>query len=752
MALVLKDRVWESSTSTGTGNFVLAGTKTGYRTFSSVLANGDTCFYTIVADDGLWETGLATYNSGTNSLTRTTRYDNSSGTTAAINFAAGAKEVFLSLPASRFVEKLSSSANLQDLTDASSARSNLGLGTAAVANIVDGAAGGGNGVLQAYPNRLEMGRSGSGDRTTYIDLIATGDPGTVDYSARIIRNSGVNGALQLENTGTGNLALSNPNGLITATSNAEAKDTTSNRILTVGNFGLGLSLPITGNSENITTTGFYRSEGTATNVPVTASGGQCIVSNWSNTSHVNQLWFDHNANPDNLAYHKIIWKIKRGGTWATNPVELLHTSNTTNLLNKAVTTSTTLAGNSDSNVPTEKAVKTYADTKVPKTTTVNGKALSGNISLTKTDVGLGNVDDVKQLPNSYLDTSGTLASNSDVKVPSQKAVKTYVDNKVEGSPFRNRIMNGDFLINQRRGTDAITLTATGYNADRWAHGITQASKMSSQTITGGSVVGSKNYLRMKTVSAATLGSGDAFGIMQSIEGVNVQDFALGTAEAVQITLSFWVRASQTGTYNVAFRNNGGSRSYVTTYTINTANTWEYKTITINGDTSGTWKNDADVGLSVYFDFGSGSTLTTSSTNTWLAGNFIKSTGTKSLITTLNATLDLALVQLEKGGVATPFEYLPVADSLARCNRYYQVCYANTRGYGNAPGANIETPIQFRAQMRAIPSATLVAGTRGNVSSVTISSVTTIGARHFLISTGAGDTFAVGEFALFDAEL
>lgn len=348
--------------------------------------------------------------------------------------------------------------------------------------------------------------------------------------------------------------------------------------------------------------------------------------------------------------------------------------------------------------------------------------------------------------------TSTSLGTSNLLAPSQNAVKGYVDNKVEGSPFRNRIINGDFLITQRNGTDAVTLTANGYNADRWSHDSTQASKMSSQVITGGSAVGSKNYLRMKTVSAATLGSGDAFSITQGIEGNNVYDFSFGTAEAVQVTLSFWVRASQTGTYNVAFRSDGGSRSYVTTYTINTANTWEYKTITFNGDTSGTWKNDLNIGLSVYFDFGSGSTYTTSSTNTWLTGNFLKSTGTKSLITTLNATLDLALVQLEKGGVATPFEYLHVEDIVSRCERYYQQCYANTRGYAAGSGGLLETPISFRTRMRVVPTTSFVVGNRVNVYSALIKTPTTFGARHEVVSAGVGDTYAIWETAIFDAEL
>jgi len=342
-----------------------------------------------------------------------------------------------------------------------------------------------------------------------------------------------------------------------------------------------------------------------------------------------------------------------------------------------------------------------------------------------------------------VDTLATSTSlgTSNLLAPSQNAVKGYVDNKVEGSPFRNRIINGDFLVNQRRGTTAVTLTISGeYNADRWAHGITQASKMSSQTITGGSVVGSKNYLRMKTVSAAN----DVFVTGQGIEGNNVQDFSFGTAEAVQITLSFWVRASQTGTYNVAFRNHGGSRSYVTTYTINTggsrsyvttytintANTWEYKTITFNGDTSGTWKNDLNIGLSVYFDFGTGSTFTTASPNTWLAGNFVKSTGTKSLITTLNATLDLALVQLEKGGVATPFEYTNVADSLVRCQRYYEPVATSIYAFGANTTAIGMLPV--KVSKRTTPSVSWTPAFTNNVSSFTPT-----GVRCILSSTSAG---------------
>lgn len=313
-----------------------------------------------------------------------------------------------------------------------------------------------------------------------------------------------------------------------------------------------------------------------------------------------------------------------------------------------------------------------------------------------------------------VDTLATSTSlgTSNLLAPSQNAVKDYVDIAVASAPYanRNRIINGDFLINQRRGTDAITLTVGAYNADRWFHPASQSSKLSSQVINGDSAVGSRNYLRMKTVSAATLGSADVFGIAQSIEGNNVYDFNLGTAEATQITLSFWVRASQTGAYSVAFRNDGNTRSYVTTYTINTANTWEYKTISIDGDTSGTWKNDVNTGLKVYFDFGIGSTYTTASPNTWLTGNFLKSTGTNSLITTLNATLDITLVQLEKGGAATSFEIKPIGQVLQECQRYYfqEVQNSMLRNF-NMSGTTQQLPL-FRAlpvPMRVVPSLTMI---------------------------------------------
>ena len=174
MAFVIKDRVFEYTTTTGTGTLTLAGTKSGYQQFA-VVGDGSTTYYTIVAENGDWESGIGTYTSSGTTLARTTVLA-SSNSNNLVNFAAGTKEVFSSLPASGFVEKLSSSANLQDLTDTSSARSNLGLGTAAVAGIFTGGlAPSSSDVMSSSPGNIEIYRNGSGNRSPHIDFHSTGN-------------------------------------------------------------------------------------------------------------------------------------------------------------------------------------------------------------------------------------------------------------------------------------------------------------------------------------------------------------------------------------------------------------------------------------------------------------------------------------------------------------------------------------------------------------------------------------------------
>ena len=175
--------------------------------------------------------------------------------------------------------------------------------------------------------------------------------------------------------------------------------------------------------------------------------------------------------------------------------------------------------------------------------------------------------------------------------------------------FKNRIINGAMVIDQRNAGASVTPTTTEYITDRWALYCTQSSKFSSQQNAGSVTppVGFTNYLGATSLSAYSVGANDFFMFGQRIEGFNVA-LGWGTANAKTVTLSFWVRSSLTGTFGGSLVNSAGNRSYPYTYTISTANTWEQKSVTIAGDTSGTWVGATNgIGVIVIFNLGSGST-------------------------------------------------------------------------------------------------------------------------------------------------
>jgi hypothetical protein len=249
------------------------------------------------------------------------------------------------------------------------------------------------------------------------------------------------------------------------------------------------------------------------------------------------------------------------------------------------------------------------------------------------------------------------------------SAKLYgVSMRYGGTNFVNRIINGDMRIDQRNAGASVTLNGNRYSVDRWG---TQASLNSKATIQQSltAPTGFINSVVVTSSSAYSPLAADFFWLYQTIEGFNIADLYWGSASAQTVTLSFWVRSSLTGTFSV--RLGSGSRSYVTTYTIASANTYEYKTVTIPGDTSGTWNTTTGGGIQVQFDLGSGSNRTTSTTNAWQAGDFQKATGTVSLVSTNGATLNITGVQLEAGSVATPFERRPFGTELQLCQRYYQ---------------------------------------------------------------------------------
>jgi hypothetical protein len=288
-----------------------------------------------------------------------------------------------------------------------------------------------------------------------------------------------------------------------------------------------------------------------------------------------------------------------------------------------------------------------------------------------------------------------------------------LDTTAQYYSFKNRIINGAMVIDQRNNGASVTPAnlAVTYVIDRWKYYVTQASKLTAQQ-NAGSVTppaGFVNYLGTTSSSAYSVISSDLFTVYQAVEGFNVGDLGWGSANAQTITISFWVRSSLTGTHSGALQNSANTRSYAFTFTVNAANTWEQKTVTIAGDTTGTWLTNNGIGLSLYFNLGAGSTYSTTA-GSWQAGNFTAATGSVSVVGTNGATFYITGVQLEKGSTATSFDYRPYGTELALCQRYFQVissgligCFANTTTYTGT----YNNPVV----MRAAPTASVTAAIR-----------------------------------------
>jgi hypothetical protein len=208
------------------------------------------------------------------------------------------------------------------------------------------------------------------------------------------------------------------------------------------------------------------------------------------------------------------------------------------------------------------------------------------------------------------------------------------------------------------------------------------------------------------LSAYTVGAAELFKVTQVIEGFNCADLAWGTANAKAVTLSFWVRSSLTGTFGGAFVNGAFNRNYPFTYTISSANTWEYKTITVPGDTTGTWNVSNVAGIQVIWSLGTGSSLS-GTAGAWAAGNIQSATGATSVVGTNGATWYVTGCQLEVGTVATSFDFRSYGTELALCQRYYErgtvgVAFSYTpSAFGN--GKWIEVPVNFNVNKRATPT-------------------------------------------------
>jgi hypothetical protein len=324
--------------------------------------------------------------------------------------------------------------------------------------------------------------------------------------------------------------------------------------------------------------------------------------------------------------------------------------------------------------------------------------------------------------------------------------------------FRNRIINGDMRIDQRNAGASVTPTDGQYTLDRWVGFRSQASKFSVQRNAGAITppVGFTNYLGVVSLSAYSSISTDYFAVSQSIEGLNVADLGWGTANAQTVTLSLWVRSSLTGTFAGALRNSGNTRCFCFTYTVSSANTWEYKTITIPGDTSGTWLATNGVGINLWFDLGSGSSLT-GTAGAWSATQVVRTSGSVSVVGTSGATFYITGVQLEAGSVATPFERVDYGRARIMCQRYYRKSYNSSVAIAAVTYVGSLTVLSqqanrpfcshtFNVSMRAAPTITLynpltgATGTSDWAGSAVTTQINDIGEESFTVwSSGSPGT-------------
>jgi hypothetical protein len=301
---------------------------------------------------------------------------------------------------------------------------------------------------------------------------------------------------------------------------------------------------------------------------------------------------------------------------------------------------------------------------------------------------------------------------------------------------RNRIINGNMVIDQRNAGAAITANTGAYfTVDRWALSGTQASKFTAQQNAGSvtTPVGFPNYLGMTVASAVTVGSSDIFSLYQPIEGYNFADLGFGTYNAKTVTLSFVVYSSLTGTFGGVLKNYAGTRTYAFTYSISSANTWTTVSVTIPGDTSGTWVGSSSAGVAfVQFGLGVGSTYS-GTAGSWASANYSSATGAVSVVGTAGATWYVTGVQLEVGAKATPYEYQTYSEQLAQCQRYYVQWTGNSSatGYAFISNAVVQgsglffTVISLPVSMRSTPSISTNGTITGSPNAGTLSTITNI---------------------------
>jgi hypothetical protein len=266
------------------------------------------------------------------------------------------------------------------------------------------------------------------------------------------------------------------------------------------------------------------------------------------------------------------------------------------------------------------------------------------------------------------------------------------------------------VIDQRNAGAAVTINSAGptYTVDRWkTYNNTDAVYTVQQD--SSAPAGFTNSVKLTVTTAdSSLSAAQNAWYTQAIEGYNIADLNFGSSNAKTVTMSFWVKSSLTGTFNASILNSATDRVYLSTYTINAANTWEQKTITIPGDQSGTWLTTNGIGMYVFFNLASGSNYV-GTINTWNTSYVQATSGASQVLSTLNATWAITGVQLEVGTQATTFDYRSYGTELSLCQRYYwkvvpdggTICGFGSGQFANSTTANII--FNYPVTMRTAPT-------------------------------------------------
>ena len=253
---------------------------------------------------------------------------------------------------------------------------------------------------------------------------------------------------------------------------------------------------------------------------------------------------------------------------------------------------------------------------------------------------------------------------------------------------RNLVVNGAMRISQR-STSLTGETGGGYKClDRFRIGKLNLGTWTFTQSTDAPAGFSRSFKCECTTADASPAAGDLFNIQHRMEGQELQRLKKGTSSSESFTVSFWVKSNKTGTYNLQAEDLDNTRSNVRQYSIESANTWEYKTLTFDGDTTGALDDNTDQSFRLIWWLGSGTNYSSGTTpSTWEATDAAdNAVGNVNLADSTSNVFYITGVQMETGSVATPFEHLTYTNDLSRCQRYYTRYDHSSGGIGlNAPG-------------------------------------------------------------------